>query len=136
VKTSWSPGWGLNPRPTRYECVALPLSYPGEGVVTFAVKLLMTWTIDHFVALSYALTERLTETHLERAQEGTLDYCHRDISTSRLTANGSPPRRALPTPGEATVGTISRQPAVTAGRAAVGAGRGTVRPGTRRVADT
>ena len=26
-----SPGWGLNPRPTHYECVALPLSYPGGG---------------------------------------------------------------------------------------------------------
>ena len=29
VHLSWSLGWGLNPRPTHYECVALPLSYPG-----------------------------------------------------------------------------------------------------------
>jgi hypothetical protein len=26
---SQSPEWDLNPRPTHYECVALPLSYPG-----------------------------------------------------------------------------------------------------------
>jgi len=27
--TSWSPRRELDPRPTHYECVALPLSYPG-----------------------------------------------------------------------------------------------------------
>ena len=31
VDFPWSLEWGLNPRPTHYECVALPLSYPGEN---------------------------------------------------------------------------------------------------------
>ncbi len=29
----WSPEWDSNPRPTHYECVALPLSYPGAAVM-------------------------------------------------------------------------------------------------------
>ena len=32
AKSLWSPRWESNPRPTHYECVALPTELPGRGV--------------------------------------------------------------------------------------------------------
>ena len=42
-----SRGWGLNPRPTAYKAVALPLSYPGEFLFAVSVRQLFgVWRLS------------------------------------------------------------------------------------------